>query len=125
MAELVDALDSKSSVCEDVRVRVPLPAPSAWQTESLSGDCQPKKSERVIDLGIMLCLGVSVQLLTKWEYKMKLLPTLIAAVFAVSTFTAVAAPAGTDAPAPRKLTAQQEKMKSCNITAKEKAPQGG
>lgn len=27
MAELVDALDSKSSVCEDVGVRVPLPAP--------------------------------------------------------------------------------------------------
>jgi hypothetical protein len=28
MAELVDALDSKSSICEDVGVRVPLPAPN-------------------------------------------------------------------------------------------------
>jgi hypothetical protein len=28
MAESVDALDSKSSVCEDVGVRVPLPAPN-------------------------------------------------------------------------------------------------
>ena len=28
MAELVDALDSKSSICEDVGVRFPLPAPN-------------------------------------------------------------------------------------------------
>lgn len=55
---------------------------------------------------------------------MKLLPTLIAAVFAVVTFTAAAAPAGTDADAPKKLTAQQQKMKTCNINAKEKALKG-
>ncbi len=55
---------------------------------------------------------------------MKLLPTLIAAIFAAATFAAVAAPAGTDAPAPKKMTAQQEKMKSCNMTAKEKALKG-
>ena len=58
------------------------------------------------------------------EIKMKLLPMLIAAVFSVSTFTAVAAPAGTDADAPKKLTAQQLKMKSCNKDAKEKTLKG-
>ena len=68
---------------------------------------------------------------------MKLLSTLIAAVFAVASFSAVAAdaapakapaaaaaptaaPAKTEAAAPKKLTAQQEKMKACNKEAKEK-----
>lgn len=55
---------------------------------------------------------------------MKLLPMLTAAaVFAVATFTAAASPAETDA-APKKLTAQQEKMKSCNMDAKKKALKG-
>ena len=40
MAELVDALDSKSSFREEVRVRFPLPAPSLKQdTESLTKYC--------------------------------------------------------------------------------------
>ena len=37
MAELVDALDSKSSVSNDVRVRVPLPAPDKYSYNA----CQP------------------------------------------------------------------------------------
>ncbi len=55
---------------------------------------------------------------------MKLLPMLFAAVFAVVTFNAAASPAGSDANAPKKLTAQQQKMKSCNMDAKEKALRG-
>jgi len=68
---------------------------------------------------------------------MKLLPTLIAAVFAAVTFSAVAAdtamapakpaaaPATKAAPAtPKKMTAQQVKMKFCNKEAKEKALKG-
>ena len=53
---------------------------------------------------------------------MKLLPMLFAAVFAVVTFTAAAAETGADVP--KKLTAQQQKMKSCNMDAKEKALKG-
>ena len=34
MAELVDALDSKSSICEDVGVRFPLPAPDNFKNLS-------------------------------------------------------------------------------------------
>ena len=41
---------------------------------------------------------------------MKLLPMLFAAVFSVVTFTAAAAPADSGADAPKKLTAQQQKM---------------
>ena len=55
---------------------------------------------------------------------MKLLPMLFAAVFSVVTFTAAAAPADSGADAPKKLTAQQQKMKTCNINAKEKALKG-
>ncbi len=66
---------------------------------------------------------------------MKLLPTLIAAVFAAASFSAVAAdavmapakaaaPAKTEAAAPKKLTAQQAKMKFCNKDAKEKTLKG-
>ncbi|MDO8413186.1 MAG: PsiF family protein [Gallionellaceae bacterium] len=67
----------------------------------------------------------------KLEYSMKLLPTLIAAVFAAASFSALAAdavtaaaPVKTEAAAPKKMTAQQEKMKACNMTAKEKALKG-
>lgn len=62
---------------------------------------------------------------------MKLLPTLIAAVFAAAPLSALAAeavntaaPAKIEAAAPKKLTAQQEKMKACNMSAKEKALKG-
>ena len=55
---------------------------------------------------------------------MKLLPMLFAAVFAVVTFTAAAAPTDSGADTPKKLTAQQQKMKTCNINAKEKALKG-
>ena len=63
----------------------------------------------------------------------KLLSALIAAVFAVATFSAAAddtamapakpsaAPAAkADPAAPKKVTAQQVKMKRCNMEAKEK-----
>ena len=64
----------------------------------------------------------------------KLLSALIAAVFAVATFSAAAAAdtamapakpaaapaAKADPAAPKKVTAQQVKMKRCNMEAKEK-----
>lgn len=66
---------------------------------------------------------------------MKLLPTLIAAIFAAASFSAVAAdavmapakaaaPAKAEAVAPKKMTAQQQKMGACNKDAKEKALKG-
>ena len=57
----------------------------------------------------------------------KLLSVLIAAVFAAVSFTAVAADAAmapakpaAKAAAPKKMTAQQERMKTCNKDAKAK-----
>ena len=66
---------------------------------------------------------------------MKLLPAIMAAAFAVASFSAVAvdtakkdanatAPAKAVASAPKKLTAQQEKMKFCNKKAKEQKLKG-
>ena len=59
---------------------------------------------------------------------MKLLPILIAAVFAAVTLPAVAAdamaPAKPATATPKKMTAQQEKMKACNKEAKEKTLKG-
>ena len=62
---------------------------------------------------------------------MKMLPTLIAAVFVAVTYSALAADAApakmeakAEAAAPKKMTAQQEKMKFCNKEAKEKTLKG-
>ena len=68
---------------------------------------------------------------------MKLLPAIMAIAFAVTSFSAVAtevtpnklegkaaAPTKTEAAAPKKLTAQQEKMKFCNKKAKEQKLKG-
>lgn len=48
MAELVDALDSKSSVGNNMSVRVRLPAPT-FALESLVGTARPRSKEIFID----------------------------------------------------------------------------
>ena len=66
---------------------------------------------------------------------MKLLHSIIVIAFTTVSFCAVAADAASapahtagtaksEATAPKKLTPQQEKMKACNHTAKEKALKG-
>lgn len=84
MAESVDALDSKSSVRKDVGVRVPLPAPVKklrWIVNAMGG-----VSVNAADTSSV----INVYQPTKMESYMKLLSTLIAAVFAVASFSAAA-----------------------------------
>ncbi len=90
--ELVDVPDSKSGVREDVRVRVPPPAPEFFKggVNQVTGDALKALTHSV----------VNVYQPYHMEFIMKkLLSALIAAVFAAVTFSAVAADAPAAAPA--------------------------